>query len=290
MLEIENLTKKYNDFTLDNISFRIEEGDVVGFVGQNGAGKSTTMKLILNMIKKDSGKIQVFGLDHIKEEEKIKDRIGFVFDGNYFYEELSVGESSDFFSSFYSKWDTDMLHHYLRTFGISKKKKIKQLSKGMKMKFALAVALSHDADLFLMDEATSGLDPFAREELLDILLQINQTKKKTFLFSSHIISDIEKIANKIIFIHNGTIIMNGTKQAIKSQFISVKGRLETFPEQLVKQAVGYRKWASDFVMIATQEYAPIFEKMGYRVEPATLEDIILFHIKRKNDEKTFEII
>ncbi|WP_257985738.1 ABC transporter ATP-binding protein [Bacillus sp. M6-12] len=287
---MKNLRKEYNDFLLKDISFDIEEGDVVGFVGQNGAGKSTTMKLILNMLKKDGGDIEIFGLDHMKHEEEIKDRIGFVFDSNYFYEDLRIDESVQFFSAFYEKWDNQLINYYLQTFELNPKKKIKELSKGMKMKFALAVSLSHDADFYLMDEASTGLDPLSREQLLDIILEINKTKNKTFLFSSHIISDIEKIANKIIFIHDGEIIMNGTKKEIKERFYSVKGNLEDFHEKVAELSVGYKKWEDFFVGLISKEHKPVFEEMNLQIEPASLEDIIIFHTRGKSNEKTFEII
>jgi ABC-2 type transport system ATP-binding protein len=290
ILEVTNLRKEYKDFTLKDISFRIEEGDIVGFVGQNGAGKTTTMKLILNLIKKDGGDIKVFGLDHFRHEELIKDRIGFVLDSNFFYEELTIKEAIHFFSAFYSQWDDSLIHHYLQTFGLNQNKKIKELSKGMKMKFALSVALSHHADLFLLDEATTGLDPLSREELLEILLEINQQKKKTFLFSSHIISDIEKIANKIIFIHNGEIIMSGDKKEIKERFWTMKGNLEDLNEGIIEKCIGYKKWKDFFVALIPTELKEEFESMNCRLEPSSLEDIIIFHIKGKSDEKTFSII
>jgi ABC-2 type transport system ATP-binding protein len=290
ILHVKGLRKQYKDFLLKDISFDIEEGDVVGFVGQNGAGKSTTMKLILNMLKKDGGEIEVFGLDHVKHEEEIKNRIGFVFDTSYFYEELSIKESMDMFSAFYSKWDNQIVQYYLKAFGLNPNKKIKELSKGMKMKFALAVSLSHDADFYLMDEASTGLDPLSREQLLDIILEINKTKKKTFLFSSHIISDIEKIANKIIFIHDGEIIMSGTKKEIKERFYSVKGSLEDFHEKIKEKSIGYKKWEDFFIAVIPKEVKSEFEDMNVQIEPASLEDIIIFHTRGKSNEQTLQII
>ena len=172
ILEVENLTKKFKNFTLDNINFKLEPGYIMGFIGPNGAGKSTTIKLIMNLLKKNSGEIKVFGMDHVKYEKEIKDRIGFVYDENYYYEDLTIKQMKNIVASFYSKWDDDQFNYYIKEFDLNPKAKIKTLSKGMKMKFSLAIALSHHADLIIMDEPTSGLDPIFRREILDILYNI----------------------------------------------------------------------------------------------------------------------
>jgi len=180
--------------------------------------------------------------------------------------------------------------YYLEVFKLPKHKKIKDLSKGMKMKFAVAIALSHDADFFIMDEATSGLDPFAREELLDILLEINRSKQKTFFFSSHIISDIEKIANKIIFISEGQIVLSGTKNEIKDKYFSIKGDINQLNEDIKSKSIGFKVWEDFFLAIVPKEFETDFSATHFRMERASLEDIILFLIKEKSHETTFKII
>ncbi|MDR3587996.1 MAG: ABC transporter ATP-binding protein, partial [Desulfosporosinus sp.] len=165
ILVVDNLTKHFKDFSLQNVSFLLPHGYVMGFIGPNGSGKSTTIKLIMNLIHKDGGQIKVFGLDNLQHELTIKDRIAFVFDENHYYEELSIRDMARIVASFYKHWETQTFDECLKDFDLDPKQKIKQLSKGMKMKFSLAVALSHRAELLIMDEPTSGLDPMARSEL-----------------------------------------------------------------------------------------------------------------------------
>ena len=191
LLELNGVTKKYKEFQLNNLSFNLEKGYIMGFIGPNGAGKSTTIKLIMNLIKKDSGEIKIFGKDYQKEETAIKERIGFVYDENYFYEELTILEMKNIIAPFYKNWDEKTFQKYIKEFNLSLKQKIKELSKGMKMKYSLALALSHKADLIIMDEPTSGLDPIVRNELLEILYDLIQDEEKGILFSTHNTTDLE---------------------------------------------------------------------------------------------------
>jgi len=177
ILEVQNINKSYKDFSLKNVSFELKEGYIMGFIGPNGAGKTTVIKLIMNLIKKDSGSIKVFGKDHIKNEKEIKDRIGFVYDDNCYYEEFKLYEIKRIIAPFYSKWNDDLFNKYIRQFELPLDKKLKKLSKGMKMKFSIAMALSHDPDLIIMDEPTAGLDPVFRAELLELLLELMQNEK-----------------------------------------------------------------------------------------------------------------
>lgn len=180
----------------------------MGFIGPNGAGKTTTIKLIMNLLKKDGGKINVFGKDNVKYEKEIKNNIGFVYDENHFYSELSINEMKNIIAQYYKKWDDDAFNKYIKKFDLPSKRKIAKLSKGMKMKFSLAIALSHDADFIIMDEPTSGLDPVIRSEILDILSYILQDENKGILFSTHITSDLDKIADYVTLINNGEIIFS----------------------------------------------------------------------------------
>jgi len=166
ILEVVDLQKKYPEFSLDNISFSLPRGFIMGFIGPNGAGKSTTIKLIMNLIRKDAGKINVFGLDNTSHEQEIKEKIGFVYDENHYYEELTPVEIRSIIAPFYSRWDDSAYDGFLRSFALPQKKKLKTFSRGMKTKLSLAVALSHRAELVLMDEPTSGLDPVFRREFL----------------------------------------------------------------------------------------------------------------------------
>ncbi|MFR3174438.1 MAG: ABC transporter ATP-binding protein, partial [Clostridium sp.] len=195
VLEINNITKDYKKFKIDNISFNLPKGYIMGFIGANGAGKTTTIKLILNMIKRDSGEIKVFGLDNIREEERIKEQIGVVFDECYYLEDWTLNDVEKAVSMFYKNWNSSIYEKYLKEFNLARDKKVKDLSRGMRMKLMIAVAFSHEAKLLILDEPTSGLDPVARDEFLDILRDYIEDEEKSVIFSSHITSDIEKIAD-----------------------------------------------------------------------------------------------
>ncbi|MGI6227915.1 MAG: ABC transporter ATP-binding protein, partial [Peptococcales bacterium] len=226
IIEVENLRKVYGEFTLTDISFALPRGYIMGLIGPNGAGKSTIIKLIMNLVKRDEGKINIFGLDSIGHEVDVKQRIGFVYDDNHFYEELTVEQMKKVIAPFYNNWDAGLFHKYLKQFEISPKKKIKELSKGMKTKFSLAFALSHHAELIIMDEPTSGLDPVFRNEILEILADLLQDENKGVIFSTHITSDLDKIADYITFINKGKLVFSKTKDEILDNYAVVKGTKE----------------------------------------------------------------
>lgn len=180
IMEITDLSKSYKDFSLKHINMSLEQGYIMGFIGPNGAGKSTTIKLIMNLIKKDSGQIKLFGMDNEKNNLSVKERIGSVYDENHFYEELTIQEMKSMICPFYKRWDENIFQQFVTDFELPVKKQIKLLSKGMKMKFSLAIALSHHAELFIMDEPTSGLDPVIRSEFLEVLQSLMQDEKNRF--------------------------------------------------------------------------------------------------------------
>lgn len=215
-LILKNVNKKYekSNFAIKDISFSIPEGSIVGFIGENGAGKSTTMNCILNVIRRDSGTIEIFGREMTDEDIDIRENIGVVYDSNNFPEYLTAKQLADILGRIYSKWDDFYFEQFLRRFGLPESQKIKSYSRGMSMKLAIAVALSHDSKLLILDEATSGLDPIMRDEILDVLLEFVKQENHSILLSSHITSDLEKIADYIVFIHNGEIILNKTKDEL----------------------------------------------------------------------------
>ena len=215
-LILKNVNKKYekSNFAIKDISFSIPEGSIVGFIGENGAGKSTTMNCILNVIRRDSGTIEIFGREMTDEDIDIRENIGVVYDSNNFSEYLTAKQLADILGRIYSKWDDFCFEQFLRRFGLPESQKIKTYSRGMSMKLAIAVALSHDSKLLILDEATSGLDPIMRDEILDVLLEFVKQENHSILLSSHITSDLEKIADYIVFIHNGEIILNKTKDEL----------------------------------------------------------------------------
>ena len=281
ILEVNNLRKEYKYFTLNNISFSLQRGYIMGFIGPNGAGKSTTIKLIMNLIHRNQGTIKIFGLDNIKHEKEIKDRIGFVYDENYYYEELTMDTMKKIVMPFYSKWDDDAFNKYMKDFDLNPKKKIKELSKGMKMKFALAIALSHNAELIIMDEPTSGLDPVFRREILDILYSIIQDESKSIFFSTHITTDLEKIADYITFINEGSIVFSKTNDDIMESYGIVKGGLELLNGSSRKEFLGIRENAFGFEAL-TDDQNKVKKLFGDKVviEKPSLEDIMIYTVRR----------
>lgn len=280
ILEINNVSKHYKDFSLKNINISLDRGFVMGFIGPNGAGKSTTIRLIMNLIKKDSGEIKIFGFDHIKDELQIKEKIGFVYDENHFYEELTVKEMKNIIRPFYKNWDENAFLTYVKKFGLPLNKQIKQLSKGMKMKFSLAIALSHHAELLIMDEPTSGLDPLIRSELLHILRSLMEDENKAIFFSTHITSDLEKIADYITIINNGEIILSKPMDELLEQYVIVKGSKEFLETATNLSFIGVEQNKFGFKALYNDK-KELLDRFGNQVmiEKPTLEDILLFSTK-----------
>jgi ABC-2 type transport system ATP-binding protein len=280
ILEVRNLTKNYPGFSLNNISFTLEKGYIMGFIGPNGAGKTTTIRLIMNLIRRDSGEIKVFGLDNIKDELEVKERIGFVYDENHFYNELSVLEMKKIIAPFYSRWDDSVFKDYLDRFELSPRKKIKDLSRGMKMKFSLVISLSHHADLLLLDEPTSGLDPIFRSELLDILAEIIQDENKSIFLSTHLTADLDKIADYITFINRGELVFCEGKDAIMERYALVKGDNELLDEELKREFIGINQSKYGFTGL-TRDVQRVRQVFGSSVliEKASLEDIMLYTVR-----------
>ena len=205
VLEVRELRKTYPAFTLKDVSLDVPQGAIVGFIGRNGAGKSTTLKSILGLVHPDGGMVRAFGLDYAANEAAIRRRTGVVLGGIDFYPKKKVGVITDVTRRFYSNWDEDKYRHYLELFAIDESKRVDQLSSGMKVKYLLALALSHNAKLLILDEPTSGLDPVSRDELVELFRAIVADGSRSILFSTHITSDLEKCASHITFIKDGEI-------------------------------------------------------------------------------------
>ncbi|HHY22702.1 MAG TPA: ABC transporter ATP-binding protein [Clostridiaceae bacterium] len=247
----------------------------MGFIGENGAGKSTTIKLILNLIHRDSGKISIFGWDNIEYENKIKEDIGVVFEENNLPENMTITDVSIVMRNIYKNWDSKVFNSFMKEFSLPAKKTIKEFSRGMKMKLSIAVALSHHAKLLILDEATSGLDPIIREEILDMFLEFIQDEEHSIFASSHIISDLEKVADYITFIHKGRILFSESKDNLLCKYGVLKCRASEF-EIIDKSIVaGYRK--SKFGVEALVLKDKI--KGKHIIDHASIEDIMLFSIK-----------
>lgn len=223
ILEVYGLNKNYNKFSLTDVSFALPEGCITGFIGANGAGKTTTIRSILGIIRRDSGQIRIFGEDLEGNEKSLKDRIGVVFDDSYFYDELSMAEMKSIVAPAYTKWCEQDYRMYMELFKLNEKQTISTLSKGMKMKYALTLALSHKAELLIMDEPTSGLDPQIRSQILDILGDYMKKGGRGVFFSTHIISDLDKIADTIVLIDSGRIVLDCEKDVLLDRHRKVKG-------------------------------------------------------------------
>ncbi len=281
ILEISNVSKAWKGFTLNQINLSLERGYIMGFIGPNGAGKSTTIKLMMNLIRKDSGSIKIFGLDNSKHELDIKNRIGFVLDENHFYEELTLLEMKKIIMPFYRNWDNQAFGRYLKEFDLPGKKKIKDLSKGMKMKFSLAIALSHHAELLVMDEPTSGLDPVARSEFLDILSTIIQDENKGVFFSTHITSDLDKIADYIAFIDQGELILSASKDQLMDYYGVIKASKEFLTPENRKHFIGIHENQFGFDALVEDRKQAIRQFQGkLQIEKPTLEDILIYYTRR----------
>lgn len=280
ILEVKGLNKDLFTFEIKDVSFDLKYGYIMGFIGPNGSGKTTTIKLIMNLLKKDHGEIKIFGKDHVKFEKEIKDRIGFVYDGSYFYENLSMRNMKEVIAPFYSKWDEDLFNKYMREFGLDPGRKIKKLSKGEKMKYGIALAFSHHADLIIMDEPTAGLDPIMRRELLDILYEIIQDNKKAVFFSTHITTDLEKIADYITFINKGKIEFSKSIEDVGDSFYIVKGDTGVLDSVDKNNFIGNRITNVGFEALVT-DVERIRDKYGEQlvIEKPSLEDIMYYHVK-----------
>ena len=275
VLEINNITKDFKKFKIDNISFNLPKGYIMGFIGANGAGKTSTIKLILNMIRKDSGTIKVFGLDNVDNEASIKEQIGVVFDECYYLEDWTLKDVERSISMFYNNWNSETYEKYLKEFNLDKSKKVKDLSRGMRMKLMIAVAFSHDAKLLILDEPTSGLDPVAREEFLDILRAYIEDEEKSVIFSSHITSDIEKVADYITYIKNGKILFTGEKDELIEKYCVIKGGKTDITESQKKEIVGLRMHSGGFEGLIELKKVVGFSS-NVITEKASLDDIMIY--------------
>ncbi|MBS4161155.1 ABC transporter ATP-binding protein [Klebsiella pneumoniae] len=277
VIELRHVHKSFECFHLKDFSMTVEKGFVTGFIGGNGAGKSTTIKLIMNLLQPDSGTIKVFGLNYKEHEKEIKQRIGFVFDHNVFYEHLTFTEMKELIKRAYVNWDDQVFNDYAKTFNLPLTKKIKTFSKGMMMKASLAIALSHQAELIIMDEPTSGLDPIFRRELLDILHQLIQDGDKTIFFSTHITTDLDTIADYITFIHKGEHIFTKDFYEIEEEYAIVKGGMELLDRETEQEFIAVRKSTHGFEALTANKSRTekIFGDMAL-IEKPTLEDIMFY--------------
>lgn len=283
-IEIRDLTVKYDGFTLDSVSFDVAKGTIMGFIGQNGAGKTTTIKALLNIISRDGGTIKMLGLDNLKDEVEIKQHISAVFDELPFQEELNAKNINTMMKNIYTEWNTDTFNDYLDKLALPSKKKIGAFSKGMKMKLQIAVALSHNAKLLIMDEATTGLDPVVRNECLDMFREYLQDENNTILMSSHITSDLEKIADSVTFIDKGQLLLTGYKDNILETHGIIKCKKDDYKSIDAADIVSTRLTDFGAEVMVSDKTACKDKYSGLVFDDTTLEEIMLYYVNAKKKE------
>lgn len=279
ILQINNLCKSYKDFQLKNVNFPVPSGSIVGFIGENGAGKTTTIKLILNEMKRDSGSVKIFGMDNIQDECKIKEQIGVVFDESYFHGEFNANSIAKIMGKVFQNWDSNLFNRYLSEFKLPKNKIIKEYSKGMKMKLSIASALAHKPRLLILDEATSGLDPIVRGEILDIFLDFIQDESHSVLFSSHITSNLEKVADYVVFIHEGQIVFDRSKDELIYNCGILKCGAADFTKLDKSGFVRWRKGECGYEALVTNREEAKWKYPNMVIDTACIDEIMLLYVK-----------
>lgn len=278
-IEVNNLSKRFDKFQLKNVNFVLPKGCIMGVIGENGAGKTTTIKLMLNQLRADSGSISILGRDHRKDEKSVKNDIGVVFDESYFHENMKLKYISKIMSRIYSRWDEALFFEYLHRFRLPTDKVIKELSRGMKMKLSIATALSHHPELLILDEATSGLDPVIRTEILEIFLEFIQDESHSILFSSHITSDLEKVADYVTFLHEGEIIFCESKDELIYDYGLLLCGAEDFKTVDKSDIIGRRENKFGHEILVRNKEQMKRKYKGFTIDPVTIEDIMLFYVK-----------
>lgn len=274
-IEISGLLKSYGDFALEDVSLTLPGGSIMGLIGENGAGKTTTIKCILNLIRRDAGTITLMGYDNIAQEQQAKTEVGVVLDECFFHDTLRPWDIHTILSRVYQTWDKELFGHYLKTFQLPAGKFVKEFSRGMKMKLSLAAALAHHPKLLILDEATAGLDPVVRDEILDEFLGFIQDEEHSILISSHITSDLEKVADYITYLHQGRVVLSEAKDVLQDRY----GRVGCTAADLLaidsEDLVRVRKGSYGCEALVRDRAAFHKKYPQLMVEPISLEDIML---------------
>lgn len=275
-IEVKNLQYKVGQLNLEDVNFNVKKGYITGFIGANGTGKTTIIRLIMGLLKENAGEIEIFGQKLSSDPVEIKNKIGFVYSELYMYENWSVKVIESVVSKYYKNWDHQAFQKYLEDFSLPYKQKIKQFSTGMKMKLSLAIALSHNAELYILDEPTAGLDPIARNEVLEILQKELIDEDKTVFFSTHITSDLEKIADYIVYLKNGETILNDSIHNLKTEYKIVKGDSSILDDELKSLLISIKETSTGFEAISKDSHV-FTELFGNQIiiEEATIEDIMI---------------
>ena len=287
MLRIENLKKKYPSFSLKGVSFDIKPGQIMGFIGRNGAGKTTTLKCVMNLVHYDSGSVYAFDKDMTKNELECKQRIGFALSELNYYPNKTIRQLMNVTKRFYKQFDDHKFEEACRLFNLDVNKKLEELSSGMKVKFSVAIALSHNAELLILDEPTSGLDPVSREEILDLFRDIIKKKDRAILFSTHITSDLDKCASDITYIHDGEIIYTGSKKGFIDSYMFVKDK--TSNKSLTNDYISYKEFDDHIEGLISPKNKDKFIKNGIEPVEPDLEQIMVYLERSKDGNESFDL-
>ena len=285
-LTLEKVNKKYPTFSLKDVSFSIQPGQIMGFIGRNGAGKTTTLKSIMNLIHYDSGKIMAFGTDMKENELANKQRIGFALSELNYYPNKTIRQLMQVTKKFYKNFDDAKFNQVCELFNLNIDKKLEELSSGMKVKYSVAIALSHHAELLILDEPTSGLDPVSRDEILDIFREIVKSGERAILFSTHITSDLDKCASNITYIHDGSIVYTGTKKDFVSSYLFVKDKSKN--KDLEKEYIAYKELDDRIEGLIAADNKEVFVKNGLTPEEPDLEQIMV-SLERRDSNESFTL-
>ena len=277
VIEFQGVSKKFETLTIDNVDLQIKEGYTTGFIGPNGSGKSTMIKLMMNLLQPDKGKVSVFGQNYASHEKEIKNRIGFVYDSNIFYQSLNLKEISKIVAPAYKAWDDQQFNQYVNQFELPLNKSLKNFSKGMKMKASIAIALSHHAELIIMDEPTSGLDPTFRRELLDIFQGIMVNEGRSIFFSTHTTSDLERFADYIVLVDKGKILLNQRIDELQERYVVVKGSTDLLDRDTEAHFIDIERSQGVFQALSkdAEEVQKVFENHVV-IEKASLDEIMYY--------------
>ena len=287
ILRLENVRKTYPSFTLKDVSFSVKPGQIMGFIGRNGAGKTTTLKCIMNLIHYESGKISAFETDMSKNELENKQRIGFALSELNYYPNKTIRQLVDVTKRFYKKFDQKKFDEACRLFNLNQDKKLEELSSGMKVKYSVAIALSHEAELLILDEPTSGLDPVSRDEILDIFHKIVKNKDRAILFSTHITSDLDKCASDITYIHDGEIIYSGTKKDFVNSYLFIKDK--SFNKELLNEYIAYKEFDDRIEGLISPDKKDLFIKNKIEPQEPDLEQIMVYIERSKKEDESFDL-
>ena len=280
VIEIKKLTKKYDNlFSLGEINLNIPSGCIIGLIGENGAGKTTLIKSILNIIRPDNGNVKIFNKDSIKYDYDVKKDIGVVLDDMFFPEILTANDINSIMKDIYKNWDKDLYFDYLKKFKIPNNKAIKTMSKGMSKKLEIVTALAHHPKLLILDEPTSGLDPIVRSDILDLFLEFIKDEEHTILLSTHITSDLEHISDEIIFIDNGKIILNKSKDDLLDNYGILKCDKDAFKKVLKEDIICFRKNKYNYEILISDRNKMKKKYKDFVIDKVTLDEIMVIVIK-----------